>query len=126
MTADWLQEKVESAIEAAIATEAKQVLDGLAERVAQKVEKRIGDLAELMTVRQVAEVSPGITEGVLYRWIDESGDELERAGALIRMGRRVYLVAGPLMAWIRSRSGDTPPPAPTPRRRAPRPGGRTS
>ncbi len=48
-------------------------------------------MATLLTIRQFAESQPGITESTIRQAIFYRGNDLERAGAVQRMGRRILV-----------------------------------
>lgn len=57
------------------------------------------DLKDLLTVRQVAEQAPGITENKLRWWIFHA-ETSGIAPALVRIGGRVYIDRAEFNRWL--------------------------
>jgi len=48
-------------------------------------------MATLLTIKQFAERQPGITESTIRQAIFYRGNDLEKAGAIQRMGRKILV-----------------------------------
>lgn len=56
---------------------------------------------ELYTVRQYAKRRPAFTQGGLRHIIFHQGDEMEKAGAIVRFGARVLIDDVVFLAWLK-------------------------
>jgi hypothetical protein len=59
--------------------------------------------ADLLTVSQFCAVNPAFTPGGVRWTLFSRGDELERAGAIVRIGRRVLIRPAQYVAALTSR-----------------------
>jgi hypothetical protein len=59
--------------------------------------------ADLLAISQFCAANPAFTQGSVRWTIFQRGDELERAGAIVRIGRRVLIRPAQYVAALTSR-----------------------
>lgn len=57
---------------------------------------------ELLTIPQFCDKNAAFSKGGLRSLIFYKGQEAEKAGAIVRVGRRVLISEGEFLAWIKS------------------------
>lgn len=62
----------------------------------------------LYTIRQFSQAQPALSEASIRWQVFKAADNgLEKAGAIRRAGRRVYIVAERYLAWLDSQGAST-------------------
>lgn len=56
---------------------------------------------QFLTVRQFTEKQPAFTAGGIRSLLFYRGDDAERAGAVVRFGRRILIDESRFLSWVR-------------------------